>query len=217
MVRPLACGVARTARSWHEAIGGKGAQTMPVVRSADGTAIAYERQGDGPALVVVDGALTTRRSESKARLVELLSPLLTVYVYDRRGRGDSGDTAPYAVEREIEDIAALISEAGGSVALYGHSSGACLALEAALALGSVRVSGLAMYEAPYDDDPAARQGWEKYLADMTAALSDGRPGDAAAYFMAFVGTPAAEIETMRLAPFMPWSEALSSTLAYAHA
>ena len=190
---------------------------MAVVRSDDGTAIAYERQGDGPALVVVDGALTTRGSESKAQLVELLSPLLTVYVYDRRGRGDSGDTAPYAVEREIEDIAALISEAGGSVALYGHSSGACLALEAALALGSVRVSRLAMYEAPYDDDPAARQGWEKYLADMTAALSDGRPGDAAAYFMAFVGTPAAEIETMRRAPFWPGIEAVAPTLAYDHA
>src|SRR5258707_5424224 len=197
----LACRVGHKTRSWHEAIGGKGAVTMPVVTSDDGTAIAYEHLGDGPALIIVDGALTTRRSESKSQLVELLSPRLRVYVYDRRGRGDSGDTAPYAVEREIEDIAALISEAGGSVALYGHSSGACLALEAALALGSVRVSRLAVYEAPYDDDPAARPGWERYLADMTAALSDGRPGDAAAYFMAFVGTPAAEIETMRRAPF----------------
>src|SRR5258708_37862239 len=86
-VRPVACGVARTARSWHEAIGGKGAKTVAVVRSDDGTAIAYERQGDGPALVVVDGAPTTRRSESKAQLVELPSPLLTGYGHDRPGRG----------------------------------------------------------------------------------------------------------------------------------
>jgi pimeloyl-ACP methyl ester carboxylesterase len=190
---------------------------MPVVASDDGSPIAFEQQGDGPALIIVDGALTTRRSESKSQLVEMLSPRLTVYVYDRRGRGDSGDTAPYAVEREIEDIGALIGEAGGSAALYGHSSGACLALEAALALGSVQVSRLAMYEAPYDDDPAARDGWERYLTDMAAALAGGRPGDAAALFMAFVGTPAEEIENMRRAPFWPAIEAVAPTLAYDHA
>ena len=190
---------------------------MPLITSDDGTAIAYERQGDGPALIIVDGALTTRRSESKSQLVELLSPRLTVYVYDRRGRGDSGDTAPYAIAREIEDIGALIGEAGGSAALYGHSSGACLALEAALVLGRVQVSKLAMYEAPYDDDPAARESWERYLADMKAALADGRPGDAAALFIAFVGTPAKEIEGMRRAPFWPGMEAVAPTLAYDHA
>ncbi len=190
---------------------------MPVVTSDDGTAIAYEQQGDGPALIVVDGALTTRRSESKSQLLELLSPRLRVYVYDRRGRGDSGDIAPYAVEREIEDIAAVIGEAGGSAALYGHSSGACLALEAALALGSVQVTKLAMYEAPYDDDPAAREGWERYLAEMTVALADGRPGDAAALFMTFVGTPADQLESVRQAPFWPGIEAVAPTLAYDHA
>ena len=190
---------------------------MPAVTSDDGTVIAYEQRGEGPALIVVDGALTTRRSESKSQLVELLSPRLTVYVYDRRGRGDSGDIAPYAVEREIEDIAAVISEAGGSAALYGHSSGACLALEAAFALGSAQVTKLAMYEAPYDDDPAARERWERYLADMTAALADGRPGDAAALFMAFVGTPAEEIKGIRQAPFWPGIEAVAPTLAYDHA
>jgi len=190
---------------------------MPEVTSDDGTAIAYEQQGDGPALIVVDGALTTRRSESKSQLLELLSPRLRVYVYDRRGRGDSGDIAPYAVEREIEDIAAVIGEAGGSAALYGHSSGACLALEAALALGSVQVTKLAMYEAPYDDDPAAREGWERYLAEMTAALADGRPGDAAALFMTFVGTATDQLEGMRQAPFWPGIEAVAPTLAYDHA
>ncbi len=119
---------------------------MPAVTSADGTAIAYEKNGAGPALVVVDGALTTRTSSSKAELIALLSPRLTVYTYDRRGRGDSGDTPPYAVAREIEDLDAVIEEAGGSAALYGHSSGACLALDAAVAFGG-RVGKLAMYEA----------------------------------------------------------------------
>src|SRR6266704_2544578 len=120
---------------------------MPAVTSADGTAIAYEKNGAGPALVVVDGALTTRTSSSKAELIALLSPRLTVYTYDRRGRGDSGDTPPYAVAREIEDLDAVIEEAGGSAALYGHSSGACLALEAANRLPGIRK--LALYEAPF--------------------------------------------------------------------
>src|SRR5689334_1552676 len=102
---------------------------MPAVTSRDGTAIAYDKQGTGPALVVVDGALTTRSSDAKAELVGLLAPRLTVLTYDRRGRGDSGDTQPYAVEREIEDVAAVIGAAGGEAALYGHSSGACLAME----------------------------------------------------------------------------------------
>src|SRR5258708_11533132 len=196
----LACRFGYTTRSWHEAIGGKWAVTMPVVTSDDGTPIAYEQQGDGPALIVVDGALTTRRSESKSQLVELLSPRLRVYVYDRRGRGDSGDIAPYAVEREIEDIAAVIGEAGGSAALYRHSSGACPALEAALALGSIQVTKLAMYVAPYDDDPAAGDGWERYLAEMTVSLADRRTGDAAALFMTFVRTPAHHAQSIRQTP-----------------
>lgn len=187
---------------------------MPAVTSRDRTAIAYDRQGVGPALIVVDGALTTRTSDSKSQLVELLSPRFTVYTYDRRGRGDSGDTPPYAVQREVEDVAAVISEAGGAAALYGHSSGACLALEAALALGPGTVSSLAMYEAPYDDDPAIHAPWQRYLADLTAALAEGRTGDAAALFMAFVGTPRKQIDLMRRAPFWPGIEAVAPTLAY---
>ncbi len=193
---------------------------VPVVTSRDGTAIAYDRQGAGPALVIVNGALTTRRAS--AELVELLAPRLTVVTYDRRGRGDSGDTPPYAVAREIEDVAAVIGEAGAGTglqgaALYGHSSGACLALDAALAMGAGQVTRLAMYEAPYDDDPSARAAWQAYLADMTAALDAGRPGDAAALFMAFVGTPAGQVEQMRQAPFWPGIEAVAPTLAYDHA
>src|SRR6516164_6396515 len=102
---------------------------METVRSADGTAIAYDQAGHGPALIIVDGAMSTRSGRTKPQLVDLLADRFTVLTYDRRGRGDSGDTQPYAVGREIEDIEALIDEAGGTACLYGHSSGAALALE----------------------------------------------------------------------------------------
>jgi len=106
---------------------------------------------------LVAGALCARLSWSGPAIATLLAPHFTVYNYDRRGRGDSGDTKPYAVAREIEDIEALIDEVGGSAYLFGHSSGAALALEAAVALGE-KVTKLAMYEAPYNDDPAAQRG-----------------------------------------------------------
>src|ERR1700735_3553947 len=118
---------------------------MDTVNSADGTKIAYDKQGSGRALILVDGALCSRSTGSKAKLVGLLAPHFTVYSYDRRGRGDSGDTSPYAVQREVEDIGTLIEQAGGTACLYGHSSGGCLALEAAAELGG-KVRKLAMYE-----------------------------------------------------------------------
>jgi pimeloyl-ACP methyl ester carboxylesterase len=220
-VAPISCARSHNTRSWHELALADIAEAkdvqMPAVTSRDGTPIVYDRQGTGPALVVVDGALTVRKSDNKAELVGLLAPKLTVFTYDRRGRGDSGDTPPYAVAREIEDLAAVIGEAGGSAALYGHSSGACLALDAALALGGVQVTRLAMYEAPYDDDPAASPAWRHYLTDMMAALEEDRPGDAAALFMAFVGMPAEQIEGMRGAPFWRGIEDVAPTLAYDHA
>jgi pimeloyl-ACP methyl ester carboxylesterase len=185
------------------------------LRSKDGTPIAFEVEGDGPPVILVDGALTTRRSGSKPELARLLAQHFTVYLYDRRGRGESGDTMPYAVEREIEDIDALVVDAGGSAALYGHSSGACLAMEASIALGA-RVVALAMYEAPYNNDAGARQAWHEYLEQLAEALASGRRGDAIALFMAYVGIPAAEIEGMRRAPFWAGMEALAATLAYDH-
>jgi pimeloyl-ACP methyl ester carboxylesterase len=188
---------------------------MPAVKSADGTTIAYDKNGAGPALVIVDGALTSRRSGSKPELIALLSPRVTVYTYDRRGRGDSADTSPYAVAREIEDVEAVIGQAGGAAALYGHSSGACLALDATLALGG-KVTKLAMYEAPYDNDPQARPAWEQYLRDLAAALADGRSGDAVELFMTFVGAPPDQIASMRQSSFWPALEAIGPTLAYDH-
>jgi pimeloyl-ACP methyl ester carboxylesterase len=188
---------------------------MPTVTSKDGTTIVYDKRGEGPALIVVDGALTTRMSGSKPQLAGLLSTQLTVYTYDRRGRGDSGDTFPYAVAREIDDIDAMIGEAGGTAALYGHSSGGSLALEAAAALGS-KVRKLAIYEAPYNDDPAERPAWEKYLNDMTEALATGRPGDAVAFFMSYVGATPEQVAGARQSAFWPSLEAVAPTLAYDH-
>jgi pimeloyl-ACP methyl ester carboxylesterase len=188
---------------------------MDTLTSKDGTTIAFDKQGDGPALILVDGAMTTRSSGSKPELAGLLARDFTVYTYDRRGRGDSGDTGPYAVEREIEDIDALIDEAGGSAFLYGHSSGGCLALEAAVELGD-KVKKLAMYEAPYNDDPAAQKAWGQYIENLTEALASNRRGDAVALFMAYVGMPADQIDGMRQAPFWADMEAIAPTLAYDH-
>jgi pimeloyl-ACP methyl ester carboxylesterase len=188
---------------------------MNTITSSDGTKIAYDQQGDGPPLILVDGAMNSRSSGSKPQLVNLLTPHFSVYIYDRRGRGDSGDTQPYAVEREIEDIEALIAAAGGSANLYGISSGACLALDASAQLGD-RVMRLAMYEAPYNDDPEAQRAWGVYINNLTEALATNRRGDAVALFMAYVGVPAAQIDGMRHAPFWAGMEALAPTLAYDH-
>src|SRR2546425_1217488 len=157
---------------------------MHTVISKDGTKIAYDKEGEGPAVILVAGALSVRFPE----LSKLLAPRFTVYNYDRRGRGDSGDTKPYAVEREVEDIAALLDVAGGSACLYGHSSGAALALEAALRLGN-KVKKLAMYEAPYNDDPKVQHAWGQYIKQLTDALAANRRGDAVALFMKYVGMP----------------------------
>jgi len=186
------------------------------VRSKDGTTIAFDKQGGGPPLIVVDGAMSTRSGGSKPELARLLAEHLTVYTYDRRGRGDSADTQPYAVEREIEDIDALIHEAGGSAFLYGHSSGGCLAMDAAVALGDKRIPKLAIYEAPYNDDPAAQEIYREYIHNLTDALGSNRRGDAVALFMALVGTPAEQIQGMRHAPFWAGMEAIAPTLAYDH-
>ena len=186
---------------------------MLIAESADGTKIAYEKQGAGPPVIVVDGALSTR--SSKSELADLLAPVFTVYRYDRRGRGDSGDTEPYAVQREIEDIGTLIGRAGGTAFLYGHSSGASLALEAAVELAGM-VPKLAMYDAPYNDDADARIAWGRYITQLTEALAAGRRGDAVAAFMRYVGTPADQVDAIRSAPFWPALEALAPTLAYDH-
>ncbi len=189
---------------------------MRTVISKDGTPIAFDQSGQGPALILVAGALCARLSWSGPELAKLLAPHFTVYNFDRRGRGDSGDTRPYAVTREVEDIEVLIDEAGGSAYLYGHSSGGALILEAALQLGE-KVKKLAIYEVPYNDDREARQAWRAYIQQLTELLAANRRGDAVALFMQFAGTPAEQIEGMRHTPTWSSLEAIALTLAYDHA
>ena len=186
---------------------------VATLTSRDGTTIGYDRQGDGPAVILIDGALSYRQFGSSLRLAELLAPRFTVLAYDRRGRGESGDTKPHSVEREIEDISALIDVVDGSASLYGMSSGACLAFEAALELGT-RVEMLAMYEPPYNSEEGAEQEWAAYSSQLTALLADGRNADAVALFMRFVGTPAEMVDGMRQSPEWPKFEAVAPTLAY---
>jgi len=186
---------------------------MNAVTSKDGTIIAYETKGSGPALILVDGALCYRSFGPMTHLAELLAPHFMVYIYDRRGRGESTNSKPFAVEREVEDIEALIQAAGSSSYLFGTSSGACLALEATIRLGA-KIQKLAMYEPPYNSDEAVKQAWKDYWQQLHQLLAEGRRGDAAALFMQFVGTPADQVNGMRQAPMWPMLEAVAPTLAY---
>jgi pimeloyl-ACP methyl ester carboxylesterase len=188
---------------------------MQKIISKDGTVIAYDVLGSGPVVIIVLGALSTRAAGSAPQLAELLSKQFTVYNYDRRGRGDSGNTEPYAVEREIEDIEALVDHAGGTTYLYGHSSGAALALDAAAVLGS-KVTKLAMYEVPYNDEEQAQAAWKMYIEQLSELLSTNKGGDAVALFMKYVGMPAEQVAGMRQSPSWPMLEAMAPTLAYDH-
>jgi hypothetical protein len=178
--------------------------------SKDGTSIAYQRAGAGPAVVLVGGAIDD--GSENAPLASELAVWFTVYNYARRGRGDSGDTLPYAVDREIEDLEALVAAAGGSAHLYGVSSGGALALEATAA--GVAVDRLAVYDVPYnlaEDGPHWHRGdGEK----ATALLAEGRRGDVVELFMRTVGSSEDEIAGARASPFWPGLEALAHTLAY---
>lgn len=185
------------------------------VISKDGTTIAYDRIGEGPAVVLVDGALVYRAQWGQGPLAALLADQFTVYTYDRRGRGESGDTMPYAVEREVEDLEALIDEAGSSAFVCGISSGAALAMEAAIQL-SDKVRAIALYEAPYNSDENARRAWREYTRQLDALLAEGRRGDAVGLFMMVTGASAADVEGARQAPFWPIFEAIAPTLAYDH-
>src|SRR5918998_4516142 len=144
---------------------------MDTATSRDGTKIAFDRSGDGPPVILVCGQSTTR--SSNASLAALLAPDFTVLNYDRRGRGDSGDTLPYAVEREVEDIDTLVSEAGGSAFVFGVSSGAALALEAAA--GGFAIDKLALWEAPFDPEEG-RPAPAELAGRNTKKIAAGRPG-----------------------------------------
>lgn len=189
---------------------------MQRVQSHDGTMIAYERIGTGPTLILVGGAFEQRALDSETAQLAA-SPLLaqhfTLVHYDRRGRGESGDTQPFALQREIEDIEALIDQFTGPIYLFGISSGAALAFEAAVQL-QAKLTKLALYEAPYNDDPQARQAWRNYRADLDELLLAGRRGDAVIRFMMLVGMPIEYAPEVRAMPSWPLFEAVAPTLAY---
>ncbi|WP_086824967.1 alpha/beta fold hydrolase [Allokutzneria sp. NRRL B-24872] len=190
------------------------------VRSADGTTIAYDRFGSGPALIYVGGATMTRNSDPD--LAALLAERFTLFCFDRRGRGGSGDPMPpgapaqneeRAAASEVEDIAALIAEAGGSAMLYGMSSGGALALEATAS--GLPVTRLAIYEAPFaEDSPAQRKGAAEYATRLTELLAEGRRGDAAALFMSITGMPEETIAQIRNMQTWEAMEAVAPSLAY---
>ena len=180
------------------------------VRSADGTSIAYNRQGGGPAVILVGGGLDD--GSENAPLAAELAKQFTVYNYARRGRGDSGDTLPYAVEREIEDIEALIANAGGSAHLYGVSTGGALALEAAAA--GLAIDKVAVYEVPYDMAEDWPQKWRAYVEELAAVLAEGRRGDALELFMRLAGSSDDEIAAVRDSPYWSGMEGIAHTLAY---
>ncbi len=186
---------------------------MSTVTSQDGTTIAYDQSGQGPALILVDGALCYRSFGPMGGLAPLLEAHFTVYKYDRRGRGESSDTQPYSVTREIEDIDALIQAAGGSAFVYGISSGAALALEAAA--HGLNIPRLAVYEAPYIVDDSRPDFPEDYLQQLSHMVAEGRRGDAVEYFMVdMVGMPAEAAAPMRQSPVWPLFEAVAPTLVY---
>jgi pimeloyl-ACP methyl ester carboxylesterase len=184
------------------------------VISKDGTRIAYERLGSGPAVVLIDGAMCSRAFGPMPKIAALLKEQFTVYLYDRRGRGESGDTQPYSKAREVEDIDALVRAAGGSAFAVGLSSGAALALEAA-ASGSA-LKKLAVYEPPFMPDDAARHAQADHEGKLKALVAAGERGAAVKYFMRdMIALPAFVVLMMQLMRGM-WGKlkAIAHTLPY---
>ncbi|MCZ8518944.1 MULTISPECIES: alpha/beta fold hydrolase [Paenibacillus] len=187
---------------------------MYTVTSKDGTKIAYDKVGKGPALVLIGGAFSYRKFPGLVQLADLLADRFTVYNYDRRGRGDSGDTQPYAIEREIEDLQAVIEAAGGSAYVWGLSSGAVLALQAAAA--GAGITKLALHEPPFVVDAADRRAPDDFLAHVTALIAANCRADAIKYFMTQgMGAPSLIVGMMRIMPGV-WSKLMdvAHTLPY---
>jgi pimeloyl-ACP methyl ester carboxylesterase len=183
---------------------------MNNVTSRDGTTIAFDQLGDGPPIILVGGGSVDR--SANAPLAALLASHFSVINYDRRGRGDSGDAAPYAVEREIEDLDVLINKAGGSAFVYGTSSGGVLALEAAAS--GLAITKLALWEPPFVLDESRRPPADT-ARTYTELVTTGRRGDAVEFFMTkVVGLPPEFVAHARTQPFWQAQEALAHTLAY---
>jgi pimeloyl-ACP methyl ester carboxylesterase len=182
--------------------------TPSTIVSSDGTRIAFDRVGDGPPLVLVVGAFNTR--DTGAPLARALAARHAVYTYDRRGRGDSGDTAPYEIDRELDDLAALLAHAGGAAAVLGFSSGAALALHAAAR--GLAITRLALYDLPLVAEGAPGPD---HRGALDALVRAGRRGDAVEYFQReVVRIPPPVIAELRRAPFRAALEAMAHTLVY---
>lgn len=186
---------------------------MQTTQSRDGTRLAYDVYGSGPPLIYITGASCFRSFWPVVQDAKAFASEFTVYNYDRRGRGDSTDTRPYAVEREVEDIAAMIGAAGGRAHLYGHSSGAVLALEAALSLGAM-VDRVVMYDPSYAHDEAEQAQYSKLSQQVDALLGAGKNARAMTTFLRGIGMPAAFVFLIRLLPGWRTMAALAPTLAY---
>jgi pimeloyl-ACP methyl ester carboxylesterase len=186
---------------------------MSTVKSKDGTLIAYQKAGNGPSVIVVDGALCSRAFGPTHKLVPLLSTHFTVITYDRRGRNESGDTAPYSVEREMEDIEALINEAGGSVYIVGFSSGAALAFRTAAS--GLPIKKLAMYEAPYIMNMGGHNPPADTAEQLKQLIALGKRADAVKFFMKdMVGMPGIIPTVMSLTPMWKKLKAVAHTIPY---
>ncbi|MEU7524913.1 alpha/beta hydrolase [Saccharothrix sp. NPDC042600] len=185
---------------------------MGCVTSQDGTRIAYSTTGSGPALIIVDGALCHRAFGPATQLAQALAPHFTVYTYDRRGRGESGNTAPYDVAREVEDIAALVEQAGGKAHLFGMSSGGTLVAEAVHR--GVPVARYAIYESPMVVDGTHAPMPADLPDRVRRAVAEDRRSDAVKMFMDYVGTPKVVTTIMRVTP--PWKKlkAVAHTLPH---
>lgn len=202
---------ASAGRMWKKPKDAIGRADMIEVTSKDATIIGFDRRGEGPPVVLVCGASTVR--SANAPLAALLARRFSVFNYDRRGRGDSGDTPPYAVEREVEDLGAVIAAAGGSAAVYGTSSGAALALEAAA--NGLPITRLALWEPPFVVDGSRPRPPADTATTYAKLISAGRRGDAVAFFMTEVaGLPAELVSQARRTPWWLHKEALARTLAY---
>jgi len=185
---------------------------MKKVISKDGTAIAFDQLGHGPALIFVPGAIAGRKDAVSQQ--ESPSLPFTLFAYDRRGRGDSTDTLPYAALREVEDIDALLTAAGGSAFVCGYSSGAVLALEAARLLPA-KMTKLAVYEPPFVIDGSRPPVPHDYVTRLTELVSLGQRGEAVEYFLTrAVGVPPAAVGQMRTTPLWKVMETRAHTLVY---
>ncbi|HEX7147147.1 MAG TPA: alpha/beta hydrolase [Actinomycetota bacterium] len=180
------------------------------VTSSDGTSIAFGRSGAGPALIAVDAAGSYRDFRPFPPPVELLAEDFTVYLYDRRGRGASTDTQPYAIEREVDDLAALIAEAGGSAFVYAFSSGGLLALHAAAR--GLAIPKLALFEPPIEPAPAPA-GETGFTAELAELVASGRRREAVEFFHRGIGVPD-EVMDQMTPPVWAALEAVAPTLVY---